>query len=53
MDASKLAILAEGLFESAGTAIDATPPRYTVLRNIPPRDSVAHCRPREGTAASA
>ena len=40
MDAEKLTILAEGLFESAGTAIDVTPPRYKVLGDIPPGDAV-------------
>jgi hypothetical protein len=40
MDAEKLTILADGLFESAGTPINATPPRYKVLGDIPPGDSV-------------
>ena len=40
MDASKLTTMAEGLFECAGTAIDTTPPRYSLIGDIPPRDSV-------------
>jgi hypothetical protein len=40
MDAEKLTILARSHFQAAGTNIDTTPPRYTVLGNIPPGDSV-------------
>jgi hypothetical protein len=40
MDASKLTSMAEALFESAGTAINPAPPRYKVLGDIPPGDSV-------------
>jgi hypothetical protein len=40
MDAEKLTILARSHFEYAGTNIDTTPPRYTVLGNIPPGDAV-------------